>query len=207
MTKAMMNKGGVFIVSGPSGSGKDTLLVKLFEKMPEIKFSISCITRGMREGEKQGEKYNFITKEEFLGMIERDELLEHNRYVGNYYGTPKAPVMQAVENGCDMVIEVDVNGAEKIREKMPEAVSIFIMPPSFDELERRLSGRGTESAEIVAERMNNSLREIERASEYDYIVINDDIDTAVDDIMSIILSQRLKLDRIRYIIDEVLEKC
>lgn len=205
--KTKTNKGGVFIISGPSGSGKDTLLIKLFEKMPELKFSISCITRDMRKGEKQGEKYNFISKDDFLGMIERDELLEYNRYVGNYYGTPKAPVINAVNQGADMIIEVDVNGAENIRNKMPEAVSIFIMPPSFEELERRLSGRGTEAAEIVAERMNNSLREIERASEYDFIVINDDIGTAVDDIMSIILSQRLKIDRIRYIIDEVLEKC
>ncbi|MBQ3817523.1 MAG: guanylate kinase [Clostridia bacterium] len=202
-----MSKGGVFVISGPSGSGKDTLLVKLFERMPELKFSISCITRAMRQGEKQGEKYNFISKQQFQQMLDKDEFLEHNSYVGNYYGTPKHPVLQAIEQGEDMVIEVDVNGAKQIREKLPEVVSIFIMPPSFEELKARLSGRGTESEAAVKERMENSLKEIERASEYDYIIINDDIDTAVRDIQSVILSNRLSLKRTRYIIDEVLKKC
>jgi len=202
-----MNKGGVFIVSGPSGSGKDTLLTELFKKRPQIGFSISSITRDMRPGEKQGEKYNFISREEFEDMIVHDALLEHNVYVGNYYGTPKAPVVEAVEQGKDYIIEVDVNGAQQIREKMPEAVSIFIMPPSFEELRRRLSGRGTDSPEVIAQRMNNSLSEIARATEYDYIVVNDDITTAVDDIISIISSCSLKLERQKHIIDEVLEKC
>lgn len=203
----MMNKGGVFIVSGPSGSGKDTLLSVLFKKRPEIGFSISSITRDMRTGEKQGEKYNFISRSEFEAMIKNDELLEYNVYVGNYYGTPKAPVVKAVNEGRDFIIEVDVNGAEQIRKKMPEAVSIFIMPPSYSELERRLTGRGTDSKEVIAERMQSSLKEIARSTEYDYIVVNDDIDTAVNDIISIISSEGLKLERQKHIIDEVLEKC
>jgi len=202
-----MNKGGVFIISGPSGSGKDTLLGELFKKCPEIKFSISSITRDMREGEKEGEKYNFISKERFEGMIANDELLEYNVYVGNYYGTPKAPVVAAVENGNDVIIEVDVNGAAKIREKLPEAVSIFIMPPSFDELKRRLCGRGTESQDVIEKRMASAIGEIKRATEYDYIVVNGDIATAVDDIISVIESSKLKLERQKHIIDEVLEKC
>lgn len=202
-----MNKGGVFIISGPSGSGKDTLIVRLLEKLPELRFSISSITRGMREGEKQGEKYNFITREKFEDMINNGELLEYNTYVGNYYGTPKAPVVKAIEDGCDMIIEVDVNGADQIREKLPDAVSIFIMPPSYEELKARLSGRGTETEELIDRRMNSALGEIRRASEYDYIVVNDDIDTAVNDIMSVILSQRLKTERKSYIIEEVLKKC
>ena len=203
----MMNKGGVFIVSGPSGSGKDTLLSVLFKKRPEIGFSISSITRDMRTGEKQGEKYNFISRSEFEAMIKNDELLEYNVYVGNYYGTPKAPVVNAVNEGRDFIIEVDVNGAEQIRKKMPEAVSIFIMPPSYSELERRLTGRGTDSKEVIAERMQSSLKEIARSTEYDYIVVNDDIDTAVNDIISIISSEGLKLEKQKHIIDEVLEKC
>ena len=203
----MMNKGGVFIVSGPSGSGKDTLLSVLFKKRPEIGFSISSITRDMRTGEKQGEKYNFISRSEFEAMIKNDELLEYNIYVGNYYGTPKAPVVKAVNEGRDFIIEVDVNGAEQIRKKMPEAVSIFIMPPSYSELERRLTGRGTDSKEVIAERMQSSLKEIARSTEYDYIVVNDDIDTAVNDIISIISSEGLKLEKQKHIIDEVLEKC
>lgn len=202
-----MNKGGVFIISGPSGSGKDTLIVRLLEKLPELRFSISSITREMRDGEKQGEKYNFISREKFEDMINNDELLEYNTYVGNYYGTPKAPVAKAIGDGCDMIIEVDVNGAAQIREKLREAVSIFIMPPSYDELKARLSSRGTESEELIAKRMNSAIGEIRRASEYDYIVVNDDIDTAVNDIMSVILSQRLKTERKSYIIEEVLKKC
>lgn len=199
-----MNKGGIFVVSGPSGSGKDTLLSQLFKKCPEIKFSISSVTRPMRAGEIEGEKYNFISRKEFEEMLQRDELLEHNVYVGNYYGTPKTPVLNASKNGDDIIIEVDVNGAKQIREKLPQAVSIFIMPPSFAELEKRLSGRGTETEEVIAERMNSALFEIERATEYDYIVVNDDIDTAVDDIIQIISGSRLMLKRQKHIIDEVL---
>lgn len=200
-----MSKGGIFIISGPSGSGKDTLLKELFKKCPEIKFSISSITRAMRDGEVEGEKYNFISREKFENMIKEDKLLEYNTYVGNYYGTPKEPVLQAAENGNDIIIEVDVNGAFQIRKKLPQAVSIFIMPPSFDELKKRLSGRGTETQEVIAERMESALGEIKRADEYDYIVVNDDIDTAVRDIITIISGSSLTLNRQKHIIDEVLK--
>jgi len=199
-----MSKGGVFVVAGPSGSGKDTLFKELFKRKPEIKFSISSITRPMRVGEVEGEKYNFITREKFLSMLENDELLEYNEYIGNYYGTPKAPVIAAIEKGQDILIEVDVNGAKEICEKLPEAVTVFIMPPSYQELKRRLSGRGTETQELIDKRMKEALNEIARATEFDYIVVNDDINTAVDDIIEVISSSRLTLKRQKNLIDGVL---
>lgn len=199
-----MNKGGVFVVAGPSGSGKDTLFKELFKRKPEIKFSISSITRPMRVGEVEGEKYNFITREKFLNMLENDELLEYNEYIGNYYGTPKAPVIAAIEKGQDILIEVDVNGAKEICEKLPEAITVFIMPPSYKELKRRLSGRGTETQDLIDKRMKEALNEIARATEFDYIVVNDDIQTAVDDIIEVMSSSRLTLKRQKNLIDGVL---
>ncbi len=200
-----MNKGNVIIISGPSGSGKDTILSEIFKKLPDIFFSISSITRPMRENEREGEKYNFISREEFLKMLLNDELLEYNEYVGNYYGTPRKPVEKATSEGRDAIIEVDVNGAAQIREKLEDAISVFVMPPSYEELERRLRGRGTEKEEVIAERMRQAINEIKRANEYDYIVVNDKLDDAVNDTISIILSGRLKLENKKDIILEVLK--
>ena len=202
-----MNKGSLFIISGPSGSGKDTVLKEVFKLLPDVAFSISTITRPMRVGEIEGEKYNFVTKEKFLSMLENDELLEFNEYVGNFYGTPRKPVEQALLKGQDMLLEVDVNGAFKVKEKMKDAVSIFIMPPSFAELKRRLSSRGTDDEAVINKRMNEALREIENAVNYDYIVVNDNILAAAQDVEHIILSSRLKTARKKEIINEALEKC
>lgn len=200
-----MNKGRIFLVSGPSGSGKDTVLQRFFSRCPEVSFSISSITRPMREGEKQGEKYNFISREKFEAMLAADELLEHNIFVGNYYGTPKAPVQKCIDDGRDMIIEIDVNGAAQIRKKLPEAISVFIMPPSLEVLKARLSGRGTETAELIEKRTSEALREIGEAHKYDFIVVNDNLDEAVDDLVTIVRSDRLKTDRQKNIIDEVLK--
>lgn len=202
-----MSKGQLYILSGPSGSGKDTVLKEVLFRHPEIMLSISSITRDMRVGEVEGEKYHFISRKEFEQLIRDDMLLEYNIFLGNYYGTPKAPVERAINNGTDVVLEIDVNGAEQIIKKMPEAVSIFIMPPSVEELHRRLCGRGTDNAEVIEKRMASALSEIERAKNYDYIVVNDVIDKAADDVISIILSERLRIGRQKDIINEVLEKC
>ena len=180
---------------------------EVFRHKPDLLFSISSITRPMRAGEREGDKYNFITREQFEYMIDNDMLLEHNLFVNNYYGTPREPVERAVAEGKDIIIEVDVNGAAQIREKLPEAVSIFIMPPSFEELKRRLRGRGTESEELIEKRLNSALGEIKRAVEYDYIIVNDNITAAADNILSVILSSSFKTDRQKNIIDEVLSKC
>lgn len=190
-----MNKGALIIVSGPSGSGKDTVLKELFKLMPEIKFSISSVSRSMREGEIQGEKYNFITREEFEGLIKEDKLLEYNVYCGNYYGTPRGPVDEAVSCGNEIVLEVDVNGAANVRKKCSDCFSVFIMPPSFEVLEKRLLGRGTESSEVVAKRLDEAKAEIKRANEYDYIVVNDKLEDAVLSLKGIIEAERRKSSR------------
>lgn len=202
-----MNNGRVLIVSGPSGSGKDTILKRVFDAMPEIRFSISTITRPRREGDAGEEKYRFVTVEQFQEMIDRDDLLEYNEYLGNYYGTPRSPVENAVNSGSEIIIEVDVNGAANIRKRLPEAVSVFIMPPSFEVLKARLSGRGTDKPEVVEKRLNAALAEIARADEYDYIVVNDDLDTAVEDFLGIVKSERLRIDRQKHLINEVLQQC
>ena len=202
-----MTKGRLIIVSGPSGSGKDTILQKVFEKLPEIRFSISTITRDMRPGEVEGEKYNFVSREYFEDMIKNDLLLEYNNYVGNYYGTPKAPVDKAISEGKEIVVEVDVNGARNIKKRCEDAISIFIMPPSFEELHRRLSSRGTDAPEVIEKRMKAALDEIAEAKNYDFIVVNDDLNEAVKDFITIIKSDRLNIKRQNYLIDEVLKKC
>lgn len=202
-----MSKGNLFIVSGPSGSGKDTILKEALIRHPEIKLSISSITRAMRLGEIEGEKYHFISRQEFEEQLSKDMFLEHNVFVGNYYGTPRGPVEECLSAGKDVIVEIDVNGAKQVKEKMPEAISIFIMPPSFKVLKNRLSRRGTESEELVAKRLGEAIREIKCAYDYDYIVINDNLEDAVEDLLSVILCERTKIVNNKKFIDEVLEKC
>ena len=191
-----MSKGSLIIVSGPSGSGKDTVLKELFKLMPEVKFSISSVSRNMREGEVNGEKYNFISKEEFETLISEDRLLEYNVYCGNYYGTPKDPVDETIKNGGEIILEIDVNGAENVRKKCEDNFSVFIMPPSFEVLKNRLINRGTETMEVIAKRLEEAKTEMDRVKEYDYIVVNDDLKTAVLTLKNIIEAERCKTERI-----------
>ena len=187
----MKSKGTLFIFSAPSGAGKDTVLAEVLKQNDNLKLSISTITREMREGEVEGEKYNFISKEEFEKMLVNKELLEFNEYCGNYYGTPKAPVEKWLNDGYDVILEIDVNGAFKVKSKMPDAVMIFMLPPSVETLKHRLEKRGTESQEVVEKRLKQAKKEIEFASEYDYIFVNDDLDDAVFDLKAIIRANAL----------------
>ncbi len=199
------SKGQLFILSGPSGSGKDTVLKLLLQQDPNLFLSISSITRDMRQGEVAGEKYNFITRAEFEEMLQNDMLLEHNVYLGNYYGTPRLPVEQNLAKGKDVILEIDVNGANKVRNVLPQAVSVFIMPPSFAVLKQRLVGRGTEEPAVIEKRLAQAIEEIRQAYTYDYIVVNDVLDRAVQDLQSVIAGERCKINRKKHIIDEVLK--
>lgn len=200
-----MNKGALIIISGPSGSGKDTVLKELFKKMPEVEFSISSVTRNMRDGEVEGEKYNFISREKFQLMIKENALLEYNLYCDNYYGTPKAPVEKCIASGGEIILEIDVNGAANVRKNCADCYSIFIAPPSYEVLKNRLTGRGTETEEIIEKRLAEAKAEMSRANEYDYIVINDDLLKAVEDVRSIILNERLKVNRNSDLLENILK--
>ena len=201
-----MKKGSLFIFSGPSGIGKDTVLKEVLNSSDDIKLSISSITREMREGEIEGEKYHFVSREDFEEMINKKELLEYNEYIGNFYGTPKAPVVEWMNNGYNVILEIDVNGAFKVKKKMPEAVMVFMLPKSIDVLRHRLEKRGTESPETIEKRLRQAAREITFAPEYDYVFFNDDLETAVNDLKSIIRANALLIenmkDNYRKVIDD-----
>jgi len=184
-----MNKGLLVVVSGFSGAGKGTLMKNLLAKYNNYALSVSCTTRKPREGELDGREYFFKTKEEFEEMISKDELVEYARYVDNYYGTPKEFVRSQLDAGKDVLLEIEIQGALKIKEKFPEAVLVFITPPSGEELKSRLIGRGTESPEVVEKRLQRAVQESEGVEAYDYILINDDIDTCTEKLHNLIRAQ------------------
>lgn len=180
-----MKRGQIFIVSGPSGSGKSTVLHEVFKNRDKMWFSVSATTRAPRAGETEGVDYFFTDREKFLEMIERDELLEHAQFVGNFYGTPRGPIEAKLSEGWDVVLDIEVQGAAQVKAKIPEATSIFIKPPSFEVLEKRLRGRGTESEEKIAGRLERAMQEINDAYKYDYVVTNDEVGRAAAILRSI----------------------
>lgn len=187
-----MQKGKVFIITGPSGVGKSTVLKLLFEKRKNLYFSVSATTRGPRPGEKNGIDYHFLDRDTFQDWIEKDEFLEHAEFVGNFYGTPKRYVDAAVEQGQDVILDIEVQGADQIIAKRPETVRIFIAPPNWAELERRLTGRGTDSPDKVQKRLLQARKDFHAANDFDYFVINDTVENAVCEIDSIMTAEHCK---------------
>lgn len=198
-----MDGGFLLVLSGPSGSGKGTVSEALMKNNDDIIFSTSVTTRTPRPGEVNGENYFFATREEFEEMVEKDELLEHAFVHTNYYGTPKKFVFDEIEKGEIVLLEIDVQGALQIKEKYKEAVFIFLIPPTMDELRSRLVKRDTETEDEIETRYRNAFRELDFVGEYDYFVINDVIDNAVKDIETIIAAEKLRVKRHKNIKKEV----
>ena len=189
-------KGILIVVSGFSGAGKGTLMKELIKKYPDdYALSISATSRKPREGEQEGVEYFFKTREEFEKMIEGEELVEYAQYVGNYYGTPKAYVEEQLEAGKDVILEIEIQGALKIKEKFPQTVLMFVTPPSAEELKNRLVGRGTEDMDTIERRLSRAVEEAEGIEAYDYLVVNDILELCVEEMHQIISNEHTRISR------------
>lgn len=187
--------GNLIVISGPSGAGKGTIVKALLDQYASIHYSVSATTRPPREGEVNGVNYWFVSREEFLHMREHDELLEWAEVYGNFYGTPRRRVMEAINRGHDIILEIDPQGAMKVKSGFPAAVFVYIMPPSPRELSRRIVGRGTESQDAIRQRLNSVVTELGYIHEYDYLVINDELAEATADVAAIIRAEKWRVKR------------
>ena len=202
----MKRKGILTVISGFSGAGKGTVMKRLLEKYPEeYALSISCTSRSPRPGEQDGREYFFKTKEEFEQMIAEDAFLEHAKYVDHYYGTPAAYVKEQMDAGRNVILEIELQGALQIRNKLPETILMFLMPPSADELENRLRGRGTETDEVIRARLRRAVEESRSMEQYDYLVVNDDLETCVEEVHHLIQSQRMRTSECMDLITDMQE--
>lgn len=188
--------GLLIVLSGPAGVGKGTVCTALRSRMPELVYSVSATTRQPRPGEIDGVNYFFKTKEQFVELIQEDAMLEYAEYVGNYYGTPRSFVEETLASGKNVILEIEVQGAVKVKEKFPEAIMVFLLPPSLDELKARITGRGTETLDTINTRMNVATQEMSLLSHYDYAVMNDQIEVACDKIRSIIIAENCRRERL-----------
>ena len=196
MEETSHRKGILFVMTGASGVGKDTIRRVALPRLPNLSYSISATTRERREGEVHGEQYYFYDRDTFEDMIARDDLLEYADYVGDYYGTPAAPVRRQLAEGRDVLLELELVGARKVKRKMPQAVMVFIAPPSLYELERRLRGRGTDSEAKIQKRLRRAREEIRAVREFDYAIVNDELEEAVGLFQSIIAAERARAEHL-----------
>lgn len=192
-----MNRGNLIVISGPSGAGKSTVVAKAMESRNDICFSTSVTTRKPRPGEVDGKDYFFIDQARFNEMVENNELLEHAVYVSNSYGTPRKYVEDQLAKGMNVILDIEIQGATQVHSNVPEAVTVFIIPPSAEELRRRLTGRGTETEVAIEARLERARQECREADFYDYIIINDDLDTAGGELSAIISSELCRFERRR----------
>lgn len=188
-------RGELIVLSGPSGVGKSTVIAELLSCRRDIHFSVSFTTRQPRVGEEDGVNYNFVSREEFERMIRDGELLEYAEYVGNYYGTSLKVIEDYLQKGVDVLLDIEVQGAAKVREKCPEAVLIFIIPPSLEELSRRLRNRNTDSVDVIAQRLEKSRAECRESVKYDYLVVNDNVMSAAQEILAILEAERCRVKK------------
>ncbi|MGB9886232.1 MAG: guanylate kinase [Moorellales bacterium] len=191
-----MTKGLLLVISGPSGAGKGTVCRELRRRIPSLKYSVSATTRPPRPGEQQGVDYFFVDDQEFVRLREEGQLLEWARVHSHYYGTPLAPVLEALAAGQDILLEIDVQGALQVKHRLPEAVTVFLLPPSYEELRRRLVGRGTENEEQIRHRLEVARAEVRQVARYDYVVINDQVALATNRIEAIIIAEKCRPARL-----------
>jgi guanylate kinase len=200
----MKRKGRLIVISGPSGVGKGTVVKALMDRDPRIRLSVSATTRPKRPSETDGVQYHFVTHEEFEQMIREDQFLEHAQYVGNRYGTPEKAVNEMLEQGFDVLLEIEVQGGVQVMNRRPDAITIFIAAPSFEELARRLRGRGDTDEEKVQMRLQQARMEYLVAPQYQFIVVNDDLEDAVDDVQSILRTEDLRSEKQQHLLKEAL---